>query len=167
MVVSDAETFLSETEDRFDIVACVSMLHHIPDYLAMLTRTQQVMRPGGSLLIYQEPLRYDRMARSVHVADRLFYFLWRLGRGELRRGLRTRWRRLRHRYDPAEAVDFEEYHVVRNGVDSAAILAALRPRFERVTELRYWANQSRLGQLVGDRLGLENTFGVLATGART
>ncbi len=165
IVVSDAETFLSQTHERYDILCCVSMLHHIPDYLTMLEAAQRVIRPGGCLITFQDPLQYNRMARGVHRVDRFFYFLWRSRQGELRQGLRTRWRRLRRRYDSAETADFEEYHVVRNGVDSQSIVDLLRPRFEQVIETRYWSNQSLIGQVIGDRVGLKNTFAILATGA--
>ena len=59
-----------------------------------------------------------------------------------------------------------EYHVVRDGVDEQAVTAAIRDRFDEVTLLPYWSNQLGPMQPVGNRLGLANTFGVLATGYR-
>jgi SAM-dependent methyltransferase len=163
-IASDAIDFLSSTETRFDVVTHVSMLHHVPDYIDLLRRSAAVVRPGGSLVTFQDPLRYDRMPRRDHVLERAAYFAWRLGQGNMRRGLRTRWRRLRGVYSPTEIVDFDEYHVVRNGVDSEAIMALLQPSFQRVRLVRYWSTYARLLQSAGERLRLASSFGILAAG---
>lgn len=164
--LADADSFVKTAGADFDVVCFVSMLHHIPDYIALLQKSLDLLRPNGSFITFQDPLRYDRLAPLTHAADRAFYFSWRLGQGEFRLGLRTRWRRLRRKYVATEISDFEEYHVVRNGVDSDAILRALRPRFVEVRELRYWSNQAPWGQMFGEWLKLKNTFAVLALGAK-
>ena len=76
---------------------------------------------GGEVKPTAGPLRYDRLPPLHHAADRGAYFAWRLAQGNLRQGLRTRVRRLQGRYDVDEAADYEEYHVVRNGVDSVSM----------------------------------------------
>ena len=163
-IASDAIGFLSSTEMRFDVVTHVSVLHHVPDYLDLLRRSTAVVGSGGALVTFQDPLRYDRMPVRDHVIERASYFAWRLGQGNLRRGLKTRWRRLRGVYSPTEIVDFDEYHVVRNGVDSEAIMALLQPSFQRVKLVRYWSTYARLLQNAGERLGLTSSFGILASG---
>ena len=167
VVAADALEFLESEGERFDVITHVSMLHHVPDYLHLLERSAARIRAGGSLLTFQDPLRYDRMAFPNHLIDRAFYFAWRIGQGNVRRGLRTRWRRLRGVYSEAEVVDFEDYHVVRAGVDSEAIADLLRPDFEAVEVVRYWSTYSGVLQSVGERLGLVSSFGILASGRRS
>jgi ubiquinone/menaquinone biosynthesis C-methylase UbiE len=41
----------------FDVVACYSVLHHVPDYLALVAEMARVARPGGLLYIDHE--RHD------------------------------------------------------------------------------------------------------------
>ena len=166
VVVADAVEFLTSTEERFDIVTHVSMLHHIPDYLHLLSLSALRVDEHGCLLTFQDPLRYDRMPYGHHLADRLAYFVWRAAQGNVRRGLKTRWRRLRGVYSTDETVDFDEYHVVRNGVDSEAIVNQLKPQFSTVRLVAYWSTYSRWLQNAGSRLGYTSSFGVIASGRR-
>src|SRR5258708_39661300 len=124
-VVADALDYLDSTDENFDIITHVSMIHHVPDYIHLLSRSASHVRAGGCLLTFQDPLRYDKVAFHHHFIDRASYFAWRVGQGNVKRGLKTRWRRLRGVYSPDEVVDFEDYHVVRDGVDSAAIVSLL------------------------------------------
>jgi len=164
--VGDAVELLERLDRRFDVVTHVSMLHHVPGYLELLDRSAAAVAPHGCLLTFQDPLRYDRLPRVAHAADRAAYFAWRLAQGNLRQGLRTRLRRLRGRYDPDEPADYEEYHVVRNGLDSEAMRARLAPCFGSVSEVRYWATQGAPWQWLGERLGLRTEFGVVAIDRR-
>lgn len=166
-ILLDASEFLESSPDLFDVVCHVSMLHHVPDYLALIRRAVAHIRPGGSLLTFQDPLRYDRIPRLHHWADRLSYFAWRITRGNYRQGLRTRIRRLRGIYSPTEEVDYGEYHVVRNGVDSDAIVSLLRPLFESVSAVTYWSTQARWLQSMGRHLGLKSSFAIVAIGRKS
>ena len=80
-------------------------------------------------------------------------FAWRVGRGDLARGLGTRLRRLRRGYDQTDPADMAEYHVVRNGVDQEAFARLLRLRFTTVTTVTYWSTQAAALQRLGERLG--------------
>lgn len=166
IVVADALAYLESTEDTFDVVTHVSMIHHVPDYLQLLARSVERVREDGSLITFQDPLRYDRMPVFHHVVDRASYFVWRAGQGNVKRGLKTRWRRLRGVYARTEVVDFDEYHVVRNGVDSAAIVELLQTSFTKTEVVRYWSTYSRRLQSMGERLHLASSFGIIATGRK-
>jgi 2-polyprenyl-3-methyl-5-hydroxy-6-metoxy-1,4-benzoquinol methylase len=165
-VVADVLDYLTVENGRFDIVTHVSMLHHVPDYLELLAQSLNHVREKGCLLTFQDPERYDHMAFGHHALERASYFAWRAGQGHLRRGLKTRWRRLRGVYSPEETVDFDEYHVVRNGVDSAATRALLEPAFTGVEVVAYWSTYSRGLQWLGERAGLTSSFGILASGRK-
>jgi SAM-dependent methyltransferase len=167
LVTADALGFLESTDQSFDVITHVSMLHHVPDYLRLLTSSAARVRSGGCLLTFQDPLRYDRMPFGHHFAERAGYFAWRMGQGNVKRGVKTRWRRLRGVYAPSEVVDFDEYHVVRNGVDSAAIIGLLQTSFTTVSAVSYWSTYSRMLQSLGRRLHLVSSFGILATGRKS
>ncbi len=167
LVVSDALEFLDSSDETFDVITHVSMLHHVPDYVGLLTRSAARVKPGGCLLTFQDPLRYDRMPFGHHFVERAAYFVWRTGQGNVERGLKTRWRRLRGVYSQSEVVDFDEYHVVRNGVDSAAIIGLLEMSFANVQTVSYWSTYSRMLQTLGRRLNLVSSFGILASGRKS
>ena len=164
--VFDADGSLPVAAGQFSLVLCVSVLHHIPDYLAFLTEVTGKLAPGGTLIALQDPLWYPRVRRSTRIVDRGAFYSWRIAQGDLRRGLSTLSRRVRGVYDETNASDMVEYHVVRDGVDDQAVAALLGERFAAVEVLPYWSSQGAIGQRAGERLGLHNTFGVVARDAR-
>ncbi len=153
---------ITDVGNDFSMVLCVSVLHHIPDYLKFLEDATGRLAPGGSLISLQDPLFYERLSRGTRSATRASYGTWRLGQGELRRAFET-WRRRREGiFDETLPADMVEYHVVRAGVDEEAIRSQLEARFATVEIKRYWSTQLAAGQRLGDSLRLENTFGVIA-----
>jgi SAM-dependent methyltransferase len=152
------------TDSRFDLVVCVSVLHHIPDYLRTVERLAALLVPGGAFVCWQDPTWYPTMPVHHRALSSGSYFAWRLGGGDLARGAATRWRRLRRVYDETSPADMAEYHVVRQGVDQEAVATRLRQAFRDVAVMRYWSTQSPALQRVGERLGVTNTFGIEATG---
>jgi trans-aconitate methyltransferase len=148
----------------FDIVICISVLHHIPDYLRFVRRLTPLVTTGGTLTTYQDPDWYPRRSQLAVATDRGSYFAWRTTQGDLLAGARTRLRRLRGYYDESTAADMTEYHVVRQGVDEQALVEFLTTAFARVDLLRYWSTQAAPLQRLGEKLGLRNTFGIEATG---
>lgn len=150
----------------FDIVVCISVLHHIPDYLTFVRRLTALLTAGGTLTTYQDPDWYPRRSHLEAAADRGSYFAWRTTQGHLLDGARTRLRRLRGCYDESMAADMTEYHVVRKGVDEQALVEFFNTAFGQVDLLRYWSTQGAALQRLGEKLGLRNTFGIEATDRR-
>ncbi|WP_141309612.1 class I SAM-dependent methyltransferase [Streptomyces spinoverrucosus] len=165
-VVHDADGEAALSGDPVDAVVCISVLHHIPDYLGTINRLVGRISPGGAFLSFQDPLWYPRRSRLSLALDRGAYFGWRLFQGEPRRGMATCMRRLRGAYDEANPSDMVEYHVVRQGVDEEAIRDRLTASFSAVRLERYWSTQSCLLQAVGDRYFPASNFGILAHGRR-
>ena len=163
-VTADAMEYLDGQIARFDVVSHVSMLHHIPDYLTLIKASARAVRPGGALLTFQDPLRYDTMPTGHYAASQALYIPWRLSEGNVLRGIGNRIRRAQGNYRADNQDDQEEYHVQRNGVDSAAIAAQLRQDFERVEIEIYFASQARISQWIGERIRLRTYFGIIATG---
>lgn len=154
------------TGGQFDIVLCISVLHHIPEYLGYLERISDRISPTGSLLTFQDPLYYPRRTWLSLKAERLAFLSWRLWQGNVRRGVSTQWRRLRGVYDEDRAEDMVEYHVVRQGLDEEAIVSALRDAFGEVTRRDYWSTPGALQQRLGDWVGMKNSFALMATDRR-
>jgi len=161
--VYDPEGMLSEVTGDYTLLMFVSVLHHIPDYMAFLEEASRKIVRGGALLTLQDPTWYPRH-RVAHRAERTTYFAWRLGQGSLIKGFETRLRRMRGSLDDTNPRDRVEYHVVRNGVDEEAILSFAHEAFTEVTLIRYWSSHLGVAQRLGDRLGLHSTFGVVAHG---
>ena len=105
----------------YSLAACVSVLHHIPDYMAALRDLADRIRVGGSLVILQEPLWYPRTRNAALRLNRFGYLSWRVRQGSLRRGMATEIRRVRGYYDESNPSDMVEYHIVRQGVDEQAV----------------------------------------------
>src|SRR6266853_715654 len=165
-VEADAIDFLSSQSDRFDVVSHVSMLHHIPDYLTLLRKSAAAVAPGGGLITFQDPLRYDRLPKGHYVASQALYIPWRLTEGHVLRGIGNRIRRTRGAFREDNVEDNEEYHVHRNGIDSDAITRLLADDFGSVDVVVYFSSQARLSQWIGERLAIRSTFGIVATGHR-
>lgn len=149
-----------------DVVVCLSVLHHIPDYLSAVRSHLERIVPGGAFVSFQDPLLYARRSRASRLVERGAYLVWRVPRGELRRGLAASRRRARGLLDETEMSDMVEYHVVRAGVDEVRLQELLRPEFETVRLVTYWSTQAGWAQALGSRFGPSTTFGVIARNRR-
>lgn len=156
-----------EGKVQYDVILLISVIHHIPDYIDVVTRLcDAALRPGGTVVTFQDPLWYPRQKSWQRALSSGAYFAWRVTQGELRRGLATRWRRLRRVYSESEPADLVEYHVVRQGVDDLALLDLFSTRFAEVEVDRYFSTQSAHLQAVCQKYLAPNTFGILARGYR-
>lgn len=156
-----------ELSAKVDVVLLISVIHHIPEYVEVISRLcDDVLRPGGGVVAFQDPLWYPRQSKPAMALSWGSYFAWRITQGELRRGFRTRWRRLRGTFDESEPSDLVEYHVVRDGVDDAELAKLFAPRFDHVAVTRYFSTQLPVLQSVGAKLFPPNTFGIVGTRRR-
>lgn len=148
---------------RFSLILFASVLHHIPDYRTTLRDTiSGYLSPGGAFVSMQDPLWYPSLSFGARAFGKGTFLSWRLTQGNIRRGLRSRLRWMRNAYAEDEPSDMVEYHVVRDGVDQAAITSLFQTSFAKVEVVRYWSTPARLWQRIGERLPVHNTFGVLA-----
>lgn len=154
-----------EEGSKYDVILLISVIHHIPNYIDVISRLcDTVLSPGGTVVTFQDPLWYPRQKRWERVLFWGLYFAWRTTQGELRRGLATRWRRLRGVYSESEPSDLVEYHVVRDGVDDLALSSLFHARFVDVEVDRYFSTQSPQLQLICEKHLPPNTFGLVARG---
>mgnify|MGYP000553010174 FL=1 len=161
---ADGEAYLADGR-RYDVVLLISVIHHVPDYLELLrSLAESVVRPGGAIVTFQDPVWYPRQARWQRAVSDASYLAWRVFQGEFRRGLRTRMRRLRGVYDQSEPSDLVEYHVVRQGCDDVAMADVFRAHFRDVSTEYYFSTQLPLLQAIGTNRFPPNTFGIVARG---
>lgn len=161
--VYDPDGTLREVGNDYSLLMFVSVLHHIPDYMSFLRDACQRIAARGALLTLQDPAWYSRH-RAAHRAEQAAYFAWRLGQGNLVKGIQTRLRRISGTFDQANPSDMVEYHVVRDGVDEEEILSFARAEFSEVSLIQYWSSQLGAAQRLGERFGLHGSFGIAAHG---
>jgi SAM-dependent methyltransferase len=163
-VVYDPEGAKAFEQSPVDVVCMISLLHHIPDYIASLRLLCDRVAPGGTLVSFQDPDYYPRRRVLARVTNRISYVMWRLTQGSLWEGAKSIRRRLTGRLDEANPRDMVEYHVVRDGVDERAVVDVLQTSFDTVELVTYWSDQGRLMQRLLGSTGLVNEFGVVARG---
>lgn len=149
---------------RFSAVLFASVLHHIPDYLTAIDRvTDRHLVKGGSFISFQDPLWYARQPALTNRIASASFLSWRITQGELLTGFKSQLRRRTAGPDEGNSRDSVEYHVIREGVDELAIENQLAACFESVRRFDYWSSQGFAQQLLGERLGLTNTFAITAS----
>jgi len=157
------DSWTTSTQIRFDMCVCISVLHHVKDYVGLVETLSEKIKEGGSFISWQDPLYYERLNRHERVLAQAAYFVWRLGQGNLKQGIMTRLRRLRGVYDSQNPADMVEYHVVREGVDEMRLKRVLERYFGSVELSTYWSTQMPLLQWVGESLKLKSSFILLAS----
>lgn len=138
--------WLLDSDESFDIVLCISVLHHIPDYESFLKVAFAHTYPGGAFVSWQDPLYYPRRSLANLALERFAYYSWRVLRGNLWRGLLTRLRRVRGILDESNPSDMVEYHVVRKGVDEMRLMELGAIHFDHTQLHTYFSTQSTIWQ---------------------
>lgn len=163
VVLDPVGDWIYKTSKQFDAVVCISVLHHIPDYMLFIEEAFKRTTPGGAFISWQDPLWYPRRSRTNLLADKLAYLSWRVRQGEWKRGIQSISRRLRGILDESNPSDMVEYHVIREGVDELAIQKLGDKFFGRTAITTYWSTQSRTIQNLGSRTSLCSSFGFVFT----
>jgi SAM-dependent methyltransferase len=160
----DPDVGLRDAGGGYTLALCVSVLHHVPDYVEFLRRLTGRLLPGGALVTVQDPLWYPRVGRPTRALDRSAYLVWRIGQGRLRQGVEAMIRRSRRIYPEARPGEIVYHHVVRQGVDEEAVAGFLADRFARVELVSYWSHHLSSIRRPAELAGMVNTFAVRATG---
>lgn len=154
------------TGGDYDLILCVSVLHHIPDYESFVHRAVALVAPDGVFASFQDPTWYPRRSLVALRLDRLMFLAWRVRQGRVKQGVATQIRRFRGRLDPENPSDIVEYHVVRDGVDEEKLVSVLQPHFADVALWRYFSTQGRWMQALGRAAMRPQTFALVARGRR-
>ena len=150
------------TDEHYDVLVMSSYLHHVPDYLSIITAGVNVLSRTGQLFSFQDPIRYDTVGRFSRSFNKFVYFSWRVFQGDLLGGISRTLRRARGIYIDDCPADNVEYHVVRNGVDQDEIVKLLSSKGFNCRVIRYFSTQGSLFQPLGSALGINNTFSIIA-----
>lgn len=67
-VAMDVNEYLANCKERFNIVSCISFLHHVPDYLGLIKLCLPLLSQTGVLITAEDPIRYDTLHTS-HQSD--------------------------------------------------------------------------------------------------
>lgn len=158
----DANDFLKNTTEKYDVIVMNSFLHHVPDYLGMISSASKLLTARGCIFTFQDPLRYDSLDMSSKYFSAFSYFWWRIFQGDVIRGCLRRIRRASGKYLEDSPHDNSEYHVVRNGVNQDAITKFFNEIGFSSEIISYFSTQSYYFQPLGEALNLKNTFAVIA-----
>ena len=158
----DINTKLSVKTEKYDIIVFSSFLHHVPDYIGMISEAATLLPVHGQLFSFQDPLRYDSAGKFTMMYTNLAYFAWRISKGDVIEGIKRRFRRNRGVYLADSVYDNSDYHVTRNGVDQDAICRFLKEQCFDCEVTPYFSTQSRFFQIIGTMLGVKNTFALVA-----
>lgn len=158
----DMNETLKNKSDVYDVVVVNSFLHHVPDYLGMISEIIPKLGPNGQFFSFQDPIRYDSLSKAALQFSNFSYLAWRVTKGDVFGGLKRRLRRSRGVFLEDSFHDNAEYHITRNGVDQEAIRALFVQHGFDCTIHRYFSTQSAFFQFVGELFGFCNTFAVIA-----
>ena len=158
----DINEELKDKREQYDIIVFNSFLHHIPDYISMISEATSVLAKNGYIFSFQDPLRYDSVGKGAMKFSSASYFFWRVFKGDVIGGIKRRIRRSRGFYFKESVHDNTEYHVTRNGVDQEAILSFFKEKGFEYNMVTYFSTQSRLFQQIGATLKIKNTFAIVA-----
>jgi SAM-dependent methyltransferase len=150
------------TDEHYDVLVISSCLHHIPDYISLITAGVNTLSQTGQFFSFQDPIRYDTMSTFSLWFSKSAYFSWRAFQGDFFGGIFRTLRRARGVYLPDCPADNVEYHMVRNGVDQDKIVGLLSSKGFECRVIRYFSTQGSLFQRLGSALGVENTFSIIA-----
>ncbi|MGH8461582.1 MAG: class I SAM-dependent methyltransferase [Stenotrophobium sp.] len=156
-----AETLKNDPK-KYQVIVLNSFLHHVPDYMSLLTQASALLAPGGQIFTFQDPLRYDSLGPFTTLFCDFSYLSWRIFKGDVTAGIMRRLRRRRGIYLAESMHDNAEYHMTRNGVDQDAIRDFFVGQNFDCTIESYFSTQSSLFQPIGAALGIKNTFAVIA-----
>ena len=156
LVEADVETFLEQEPGVHDAVVCSALLHHLHDYETVLAGLARRVRPGGTLLVFFEPLK--RRIESVW-RYRLHRILARTD--EVLYRMRMRARSIELLDDDYELSDYQRRF---GGIDPGRVISVLQDHDFKIT--RYETHCARrfaaFAWIATETLKTHNSFYLLA-----
>ena len=86
VVCSNIDDYLKKSNEKYDVVACSSVLHHLPDYLKTFQNMVKMVEKGGLIYITHEPLpknyrRENFLTKIFNFFDNFLFKAWLSVRG--------------------------------------------------------------------------------------
>jgi 2-polyprenyl-3-methyl-5-hydroxy-6-metoxy-1,4-benzoquinol methylase len=153
---------LTNNARKYDIIVANSFLHHVPDYMEMITNATSLLSARGQFFSFQDPLRYDTLSKTTNMYSKMSYSIWRICQGDVLGGISRRLRRSRGIFREDCVHDNTDYHVVRHGVDQNAIFSLFGQLGFECKIFDYFSTQISFFQILGTALGMKNSFSIVA-----
>ena len=157
LVVGDAEEFLLQNQDEYDVIVLSAILHHLFDYESVLRQICAKLSSGKRLLVFFEPLKQEvhspikfALHRALSWLDEKLYrsVMWVKSIPVLE-----------------DEYHHSDYQRQFGGIDPNRVDGILRDEGLKVLRIeKYCARRYGLHALLANRvLGTQNTFNLLAT----
>lgn len=157
LVVGDAEEFLSQNQDEYDVIVLSAILHHLFDYESVLRQICARLSSGKKLLVFFEPLKQEVHSPIKFALHRALSWLdEKLYRSEMR---------VRNIPVLDDEYHHSDYQRQFGGIDPNRVDEVLRGEGLEVLQIeKYCARRYGLHAWLANRvLGTQNTFNLLAT----
>ena len=157
LVVGDAEGFLAQNQDEFDVIVLSAILHHLFDYESVLRKICARLSSGKRLLVFFEPLKQEVQSPIRFALHRILSWLdEKLYRFEMK------VRKIPVLDDEYHHSDYQRQF---GGIDPVRVREILQGEGLEVLKIeKYCARRYGLHAWLANRvLKTQNTFNLLAT----
>ncbi|MGH9732376.1 MAG: class I SAM-dependent methyltransferase [Candidatus Acidiferrales bacterium] len=169
LINESVTSFLSTTEEKYDVVTFSSVLHHLYSYLPVVVQATDHLKREGIFYSNFDPVvsRHPSVARSFEVFDtvlaKLMYDRTDFFPGVSRRIQKLFWKNDDQHGRPVVAPgDLAEYHA-RSGVDDLAIIQYLDKNGFSVREHLRWSSGRTLPtRFINRRMRVMESFKIMA-----
>jgi ubiquinone/menaquinone biosynthesis C-methylase UbiE len=157
LVVGDAEEFLKQNQDEFDVIVLSAILHHLFDYESVLRKICARLSSGKRLLVFFEPLKQEVQSPIRFALHRALSWL-----DEKLYRIEMKVRKIPVLDDEYHHSDYQRQF---GGIDPARVREILRDEGLEVLQIeKYCARRYGLHAWLANRvLKTQNTFNLLAT----
>lgn len=156
LVVGDAEEFLLQNQDDYDVIVLSAILHHLFDYESVLRQICEKLSSGKILLVFFEPLKQEVHSPIKFALHRVLSWLdEKLYRSEM-------WVKSIPVLD--DEYHHSDYQRQFGGIDPNRVDEILREEGLKVLQVeKYCARRYGLHAWLANRaLGTQNTFNLFA-----
>lgn len=156
LINSDAIDYLQHNKETFSLVSMSAFLHHLFDYEPLLKSACSALQPGGTLLIFFEPLKQQ-------INDPFSFFLHKLLKvvdENIYRGSMF----LQGISIPEKKYAVSDYQRRFGGIDMDDVRRVLNSESLKVSnEYKYCARRYGIPSFIGTKIiGSENSFDIIA-----
>ena len=159
LIVGDAEEFLLQNQDEYNVIVLSAILHHLFDYESVLRQVCARLSSGGILLIFFEPLKQEvRFPIKFALHRGLSWVDEKLYRAEMR---------IKNIPVLDDEYHHSDYQRQFGGIDPKGVNEILQEEGLKVLQTeKYCARRYGLNAWLANRvLGTQNTFNLLAARA--
>ncbi len=153
---SDVESFLEENEEKWSAITASALLHHLYDPETILKKMCEKLNPGGTLLIFFEPLK-----QSIHSPFRYQLHRMLTWAHEIAYRIEMKWRGISLFEEKYELADYQRKF---GGIDPKRVAEVLQAEGLEIIHLeKYCSRRYGVVAWIANRLlRSENTFNLLA-----